>query len=98
MSLVRPLGARAATLVIAREAVSGIVAVADAEKTARKWGDGSHLLLDCRSEAVRLARARAQQAPRFAAHLLGRLLVLERKGAPAARVNDALLRHAAESK
>ena len=96
VTLVSPLGARPTTMVIAREAKSGIIAQAEAEKAARKWAAGNDLVLDARHEAVRLARERARKSPRFAAHVLGRLLLLERKGTPAARVNDALLRHIAE--
>jgi molecular chaperone HtpG len=95
-SLGFPIGARPLQAVLAREPPKGVISLDQAAAAARKWGHGDHLVLDVRHEAVQAARGRAQHSPRAAAHLLARVLLLERKGVPSARVNDALLRQFVE--
>jgi len=91
VTLARALGARADRLVLCRELTHGIVHVDDAARAAQRWGSGSVLYLDTRREAVRAARDAAGKKSRAAAHLLARLLLLERSGPLKPKQNDALL-------
>lgn len=78
--------------VLAREPTRGIVSLETAARAAARWGNGAVLVLDTRVDAVRVARGCAGRQPRAAAHLLARMLLLERRGPLKASVNDALLR------
>lgn len=91
VAFARAYGARSHGLVIASEPSHGIVALDDATRAAARWGRDAVLLLDTRTEAVQVARNRATRDVRTSAHLLARMLLLERRGPLGPRVNDALL-------
>jgi molecular chaperone HtpG len=87
----RTLGARTGAAVIAKERIAGVISTEEAKEAAGAWNGRSTLLLDTREEAVRLARERARSEPRAAAHLLARILLLDRDGAASRGTNQALL-------
>jgi molecular chaperone HtpG len=89
-------GADLGLLVAATEPPSGVFEMERAIAASRRWGKQSTLLLDTRHQAVRAARGRARANLREVAHLLVRLLLLERAGPIGVRANDALLRDYAE--
>ncbi len=90
VGLVHALGARPSHTVIGRDS-TGLGPVEEIRKVARSFGDGATLYLDTRDEAVQLARKRAASAPKLAAELLARVILLERKGPLSERANDRLL-------
>jgi len=89
-------GARPGAAVVAKERIAGVISTRDAREAATAWNGRSTLLLDTREEAVRLARKRARSEPRAAAHLLARIVLLDRDGVASRGTNHALLAHFAE--
>lgn len=84
-------GAPPGPAVIARERTSGVLSRHQTLEAAESWRKTSTLLLDVREPAVSLARKRAPSRLAEAAHLLTRVLLLDRDGAPSQKLNRALL-------
>jgi molecular chaperone HtpG len=92
VAFARVYGTPPSGLVVASEPVSGIVSSEEAARARARWGKRAVLLLDDRFGAASVARDRAGRELRAAAHLLARLVLLERRGPLTARLNDALAR------
>ncbi len=98
VGLAEAVGASAGYLVISATPAPFLANAKDLITAARRWDQASTLLLDSRNETIAVARQRAPKSLREVAHLLSRLILLERDGAAPARVNAALLEnYAAES-
>lgn len=66
----------------------------EAVEAASDFGKGATLFLDTRDESVQRARKSAEIAPSLSAHVLLRVVLLDRIGALPESINDALLEHA----
>lgn len=91
ISFATTYGARPGPAVIARERASGILSREEMLEASSSWRKGSTLLLDVREQAVSLARQHARTRLAEAAHLLTRVLLLDRGGVPSRKLNRALL-------
>ena len=91
IGLARAIGANPGNLVLSKDAGQVVASARELIRASRRWNSESTLLLDARQPALGAARKHASKSLREVAHVLARLILLDRDGVADMRSNVALL-------